>query len=205
MQKKIDESGIFEAEVEAFKGNPFFLSEEGKIAFRRLEFLAKYVLEIEYMDGFDKVLQLILWFFPEHEAYALTESLIRTEITTAKDFHGYFFRSSEEKHDMITKLTDKLCETGADKKLCMKILHEMVEDLFSGYLLPLYYPYILINFFVDGIEAIFRIAYSLFSLINYEEMTSSGQIRSEIQNKFSYVNFISIYANANLEVIFSKL
>lgn len=198
-------SNISESQMISYKINTNFefsenlhlmLSEEGKIAYKRILCTIENELRLSYCLALDVVVKLLLWFFPEYEVFYIVRVLLRQDCQrNTEGFKKYFVLRKEKTQEIIKTLTDQLFVRGGNRNLIEVTVTEMVKTMAVKYISPLYYPFVLINFIVEGTEAVLKTVLALFSLINYQDMATATQIKEQLKIQFNYIRFIHFFAN----------
>ena len=210
LEKYLDlHSNLTEKEIHSYIVNSIYcldencynlmLSDTGKIAYMRLFCCIENHLRLPYCLMLDKIVIILLWFNNEYDVYRIIYTLIRQDaLKTISDYKLHLILSKKRANEIIANLTKKLLEKGGIKSLVELSVNDMLTNMLFGYISPLYYPFILINFIIDGYEAILKMIYSLFNMINYQDMTNINQIKEQLNIKFNYAYFIRFYTSLEL-------
>ena len=204
MQRNISDTDILSYNINpsfAFEESSLMLTEEGKVAFKRIFCAIENDLRLTYCLVLDNLIKLLLWFFAEHDVFYIIRTLIHQDSLWHSEFKPYFITNKDKTSEIVKSITLSLLHLkGGKEDFIGKVVDDMMNRMLIGYISPLYYSFILINFIVEGIEAVVKGIISLFQIINYQHIESIAQFKEQLKIKFNYVQFIHIYSTVEFNL-----
>ena len=199
LHKKYPElENIKESEENSF----IILTKEGKIAYERLVFLIEKNLKIVDCFMLKMILHLFLWFFTEHDTYYIIFILYNQDKIKNSDFKEYFVVGIENLRKIEEFITKKLIKKGGNSDVLTEVVEEMIDKMMIGFISPIYYPYLLINFVVEGYQAIVKIILALLYMTDYRKIDNAKELKNQINFSFHYLKFIKLYASIEVDDIY---
>lgn len=202
MHKNIDDSDIINYQISpnfnCNEDNWMMLSSDGKIVYKRIFYFIENHLNLKYCFMLSFIVQFLIWYLLEHDAFYVIYILYQNDCLN-KPSPYYFIKTQEQSTEIIKRLTEKLVKIGGSEQVINEALSEMLSTGFKGFISPMYYSLILVNFIVGGYEAILKMSMSLFDLIDYTGIQSIEDLKTLINTRFNYIKFIQLYSETELD------
>lgn len=205
LQNSISDSDMISYNISSsfeFEESNLMLTEEGNAAFKRILCAIENDLKLTYCLVLNNLIKLLLWFLAEHDVFYIVRTLLHQDSYRNSEFRPYFITTKDKVSEMVKSITLSLLQLkGGKQDFIENIVDDMMKKMLIGYISPLYYSFILINFIVEGIEAIVKGIISLFQIINYQHINSIAQFKEQLEIKFNYVQFIHNYSTIEFNLL----